>query len=164
MTLCSKKQVLLCKVLTPIRIIIHREYFCINPCIIVSFTSISDRFTKGCYALSVTGRLPPGIVRSLKNKGIHYRPRDVSMKSWSLLQLCFKWIWFYTHLKLGAAEWWRMSWLCSKTCASDSLQCITTNAAFASQKWEGAYHYNTVHTHFHRIHLDKYITIIRKRV
>ncbi|XP_069135118.1 transcription elongation factor SPT4-like [Argopecten irradians] len=38
------------------------------------------RFVKGCYALSVTGRLPPGVVRELKRKGIMYRPRDVSQK------------------------------------------------------------------------------------
>ncbi|XP_060556792.1 transcription elongation factor SPT4-like [Ruditapes philippinarum] len=40
-----------------------------------------ERFVKGCYALSVTGRLPPGIIRSLKNKNIPYRPRDVSYKN-----------------------------------------------------------------------------------
>ncbi|XP_067669775.1 transcription elongation factor SPT4-like [Haliotis asinina] len=36
------------------------------------------RFAKGCYAVSVTGKLPPGIVRELRSKGIMYRPRDVS--------------------------------------------------------------------------------------
>lgn len=40
-----------------------------------------NRFgTKGCYAISVTGQLPPGIVRELKRKGIMYRPRDTSEK------------------------------------------------------------------------------------
>ncbi|XP_064620492.1 transcription elongation factor SPT4-like [Lineus longissimus] len=40
-----------------------------------------SKFTKGCYAVSVTGVLPPGIVRELKSKGIMYRPRDTSEKS-----------------------------------------------------------------------------------
>ncbi|KAK2166709.1 hypothetical protein NP493_1293g01031 [Ridgeia piscesae] len=39
-----------------------------------------SRFTRGVYALSVTGRLPPGIVRELKAKGITYRSRDVCQK------------------------------------------------------------------------------------
>ncbi|KAK3576682.1 hypothetical protein CHS0354_024291 [Potamilus streckersoni] len=39
------------------------------------------RFAKGCYAISVTGRLPPGRVRDLKRKGIIYRPRDTSTKT-----------------------------------------------------------------------------------
>ncbi|XP_005093709.1 transcription elongation factor SPT4-A [Aplysia californica] len=37
-----------------------------------------ERFTKGCYAVSVTGALPPGIVRELRAKGRAYNPRDVS--------------------------------------------------------------------------------------
>jgi transcription elongation factor SPT4 len=41
----------------------------------------SAKFCKGCYAVSVTGVLPPGIVRELKSKGIIYRPRDTSEKS-----------------------------------------------------------------------------------
>ncbi|XP_064612731.1 LOW QUALITY PROTEIN: transcription elongation factor SPT4-like [Liolophura sinensis] len=40
-----------------------------------------NRFTKGCYAISVTGRLPPGIVRELKSKGVNYRQRDTSQKT-----------------------------------------------------------------------------------
>lgn len=40
-----------------------------------------SRFVKGCYAISVTGRLPPGIQRDLKRKGIMYRARDTSQKS-----------------------------------------------------------------------------------
>ncbi|VDH95354.1 transcription elongation factor SPT4, partial [Mytilus galloprovincialis] len=38
-------------------------------------------FVKGCYAISVTGRLPPGVVRSIKQKGVIYRSRDTSQKS-----------------------------------------------------------------------------------
>ena len=45
--------------------------------------SFSDRNQKGCYAISVTGRLPAGIVRELKTNGITYRSRDTSQKSWS---------------------------------------------------------------------------------
>jgi len=41
----------------------------------------TTRFVKGCYAVSVTGHLPPGVVRELKRKGITYRPRDTSMKA-----------------------------------------------------------------------------------
>ena len=48
--------------------------------IYVHCTCISERFVKGCYAISVTGRLPPGKVRDLKRKGIPYRPRDVALK------------------------------------------------------------------------------------
>ena len=40
----------------------------------------SDKMVKGCYAVSVTGRLPPGIVAELKRKGIKYRARDTSLK------------------------------------------------------------------------------------
>ncbi|KPM06859.1 transcription elongation factor SPT4-like protein [Sarcoptes scabiei] len=32
----------------------------------------------GIYAISVSGRLPPGIVRELKNRGVIYRSRDRS--------------------------------------------------------------------------------------
>ncbi|ODM92348.1 Transcription elongation factor SPT4 [Orchesella cincta] len=35
-------------------------------------------FTKGIYAISVSGKLPPGIVREMKSRGIRYRSRDVS--------------------------------------------------------------------------------------
>ncbi|ELT94209.1 hypothetical protein CAPTEDRAFT_157886 [Capitella teleta] len=40
-----------------------------------------NRCVKGCYAVSVTGKLPPGIVRELKSKGVHYRSRDTSLKA-----------------------------------------------------------------------------------
>ncbi len=40
-----------------------------------------DKFAKGCYSVSVTGRLPPGIIAELKRKGIKYRPRDTSQKN-----------------------------------------------------------------------------------
>lgn len=35
-------------------------------------------FVKGIYAISVSGKLPPGIVREMKSRGIRYRSRDVS--------------------------------------------------------------------------------------
>jgi len=37
-----------------------------------------ERFVKGCYAVSVTGQLPAGIVRELRAKGRAYNSRDVS--------------------------------------------------------------------------------------
>lgn len=40
----------------------------------------ADRFTKGIYAISVSGRLPKTIVREMKNRGIPYRPRDTSQR------------------------------------------------------------------------------------
>ncbi|KAK7087659.1 transcription elongation factor SPT4-like [Littorina saxatilis] len=40
-----------------------------------------ERFAKGVYAVSVTGRLPPGVVRDLRSRGIEYRQRDTSQKS-----------------------------------------------------------------------------------
>ncbi|KAF7285502.1 transcription elongation factor subunit spt4 [Rhynchophorus ferrugineus] len=39
-----------------------------------------NRFCKGVYAISVSGRLPPGIVREMKSRGIVYRPRDTSQR------------------------------------------------------------------------------------
>ncbi|KAJ8313113.1 hypothetical protein KUTeg_010486 [Tegillarca granosa] len=36
----------------------------------ICLSVICARFVKGCYAISVTGRLPPGIQRDLKRKGI----------------------------------------------------------------------------------------------
>jgi len=36
------------------------------------------RFVKGVYAISVSGKLPPGIAREMKSRGIPYRSRDVS--------------------------------------------------------------------------------------
>jgi len=38
-----------------------------------------NRFNKGVYAISVTGRLPPAILRDLKSRGITYRSRDTSL-------------------------------------------------------------------------------------
>lgn len=37
-----------------------------------------SNFVKGIYAISVSGKLPPGIVREMKSRGIRYRSRDVS--------------------------------------------------------------------------------------
>ncbi|XP_011297310.1 transcription elongation factor SPT4 [Fopius arisanus] len=39
-----------------------------------------NRFTKGVYAISVSGRLPPNIIRDMKSRGIIYRPRDTSQR------------------------------------------------------------------------------------
>ncbi|PIK60562.1 putative transcription elongation factor SPT4-A [Apostichopus japonicus] len=41
----------------------------------------TSRCTKGCYAISVTGHLPKGIVQELKSRGIQYRSRDTSTNS-----------------------------------------------------------------------------------
>ncbi|CAK9296211.1 unnamed protein product [Gordionus sp. m RMFG-2023] len=37
-----------------------------------------DKFTKGCYAVSVSGKLPNGIIRELKSRGYFYKSRDTS--------------------------------------------------------------------------------------
>ena len=39
---------------------------------------VSDKFVKGCYAVSVTGELPQDIIDSLQDRGIQYRSRDNS--------------------------------------------------------------------------------------
>uniref|UniRef100_T1JM37 Transcription elongation factor SPT4 n=1 Tax=Strigamia maritima TaxID=126957 RepID=T1JM37_STRMM len=39
-----------------------------------------NRYTKGVYAISVSGRLPQGIVRELKSRGIIYKSRDTSTR------------------------------------------------------------------------------------
>jgi transcription elongation factor SPT4 len=39
-----------------------------------------DRFCKGVYAISVSGRLPNSIIRDMKNRGINYRSRDTSQR------------------------------------------------------------------------------------
>lgn len=41
---------------------------------------ILDRFCKGVYAISVSGRLPNGVIREMKSRGIVYRPRDTSQR------------------------------------------------------------------------------------
>uniref|UniRef100_A0AAQ6AAR9 SPT4 homolog, DSIF elongation factor subunit n=2 Tax=Pomacentridae TaxID=30863 RepID=A0AAQ6AAR9_AMPOC len=38
-------------------------------------------FKPGVYAVSVTGRLPPGVVRELKSRGVMYKSRDTAVKS-----------------------------------------------------------------------------------
>jgi len=40
----------------------------------------ADRCVKGCYAISVTGRLPQGIINELRSKGVPYRSRDISTR------------------------------------------------------------------------------------
>ncbi|KAL6265087.1 transcription elongation factor SPT4 [Pogonomyrmex barbatus] len=39
-----------------------------------------NRFCKGVYAISVSGRLPAGVIREMKSRGIVYRPRDTSQR------------------------------------------------------------------------------------
>lgn len=39
-----------------------------------------NRYVKGCYAVSVTGRLPQGVVNELRSKGVPYRSRDISTR------------------------------------------------------------------------------------
>lgn len=38
------------------------------------------QFCKGIYAISVAGRLPAGIQREMKSRGIIYKPRDTSQR------------------------------------------------------------------------------------
>ncbi|KAH9628821.1 hypothetical protein HF086_004981 [Spodoptera exigua] len=38
------------------------------------------RFCKGVYAISVSGRLPAGVIRDMKSRGYVYRPRDTSQR------------------------------------------------------------------------------------
>ncbi|XP_055374563.1 transcription elongation factor SPT4 [Condylostylus longicornis] len=38
------------------------------------------RFTRGMYAISVSGRLPPATIREMKNRGISYKSRDMSQR------------------------------------------------------------------------------------
>ncbi|RWS01661.1 transcription elongation factor SPT4-A-like protein [Dinothrombium tinctorium] len=35
-----------------------------------------SRMHPGIYAISVSGKLPPGVIRELKSRGIPYKPRD----------------------------------------------------------------------------------------
>ncbi|KAK9887876.1 hypothetical protein WA026_000181 [Henosepilachna vigintioctopunctata] len=39
-----------------------------------------NRFCRGVYAISVSGRLPNGIIREMKSRGILYKPRDRSQR------------------------------------------------------------------------------------
>ncbi|XP_071446418.1 transcription elongation factor SPT4-A [Hetaerina americana] len=39
-----------------------------------------SRLNKGIYAISVSGRLPQGIIRDMKSRGIPYRSRDTSQR------------------------------------------------------------------------------------
>ncbi|CAG5087378.1 transcription elongation factor subunit spt4 [Cotesia typhae] len=39
-----------------------------------------NRFTRGVYAISVSGRLPAAVIREMKSRGIVYRPRDTSQR------------------------------------------------------------------------------------
>lgn len=59
-----------------VHLFIYFEYPYLNLCTLF----IVDRFTKGIYAISVSGRLPNGIIREMKNRGIPYRPRDTSQR------------------------------------------------------------------------------------
>ncbi|EDV22624.1 uncharacterized protein TRIADDRAFT_28457 [Trichoplax adhaerens] len=42
-----------------------------------------DSFTRGCYAISVTGRLPQHVLEELQDANITYRSRDISINSYS---------------------------------------------------------------------------------
>ena len=39
---------------------------------------LSEKFVKGCYAVSVSGDLPPDILDELRERGVIYRSRDTS--------------------------------------------------------------------------------------
>ncbi|XP_034240877.1 transcription elongation factor SPT4 [Thrips palmi] len=39
-----------------------------------------NRFNKGIYAISVSGKLPPVAIRDMKNRGISYKSRDNSTR------------------------------------------------------------------------------------
>ena len=41
----------------------------------------TDQFKRGMYAVSVSGRLPPTIIRDMKSRGIKYRSRDTATKT-----------------------------------------------------------------------------------
>uniref|UniRef100_A0A3P8YXC0 Transcription elongation factor SPT4 n=1 Tax=Esox lucius TaxID=8010 RepID=A0A3P8YXC0_ESOLU len=40
-----------------------------------------SNFRPGVYAVTVTGRLPPGVVRELKSRGVIYKSRDTAVKT-----------------------------------------------------------------------------------
>ena len=98
----------------------------------------ADRYVKGCYAVSVTGKLPAGIVRELKGKGIHYRSRDTSLKAWlkrmcivvdtdnyimwtwcgccvtlKLLAMCMRETFVWGRLLMSLLDWWSSIKLCA---------------------------------------------------
>ncbi len=50
------------------------------PSLTALFSPSTDKFVKGCYAVSVTGRLPSGIIAELRRNGKQYRSRDSSLK------------------------------------------------------------------------------------
>ena len=37
-----------------------------------------DKFTKGCYAISVSGELPEDVLDELRERGVVYQSRDTS--------------------------------------------------------------------------------------
>uniref|UniRef100_A0A8C1WL90 Transcription elongation factor SPT4 n=1 Tax=Cyprinus carpio TaxID=7962 RepID=A0A8C1WL90_CYPCA len=49
--------------------------------VITVWMSFSGNFKPGVYAVTVTGRLPPGVVRELKSRGVIYRSRDTAVKT-----------------------------------------------------------------------------------
>ncbi|CAL4073754.1 unnamed protein product [Meganyctiphanes norvegica] len=40
----------------------------------------TNRCVRGMYAISVSGRLPPSVIRDMKTRGIKYRSRDMTKK------------------------------------------------------------------------------------
>ena len=51
-----------------------------NPVLLTNFIFVSDRFKKGVYAISVSGRLPPAVIRDMQTNTIPYRNRDTSKR------------------------------------------------------------------------------------
>lgn len=60
---------------------ISKPFCSCNCSCILTFALImfADRFCKGVYAISVSGKLPNSITRDMKSRGIVYRSRDTSM-------------------------------------------------------------------------------------
>uniref|UniRef100_A0A8C3HRQ3 Uncharacterized protein n=1 Tax=Chrysemys picta bellii TaxID=8478 RepID=A0A8C3HRQ3_CHRPI len=50
-------------------------------CVLCLSVSLAGNFKPGVYAVSVTGRLPQGIVRELKSRGVAYKSRDTAIKT-----------------------------------------------------------------------------------
>uniref|UniRef100_A0A672SNK9 Transcription elongation factor SPT4 n=1 Tax=Sinocyclocheilus grahami TaxID=75366 RepID=A0A672SNK9_SINGR len=48
---------------------------------VTAWMSFSGNFKPGVYAVTVTGRLPPGVVRELKSRDVIYRSRDTAVKT-----------------------------------------------------------------------------------
>jgi transcription elongation factor SPT4 len=51
-----------------------------NQSVVTEILFFLDRFCRGIYAISVSGRLPAGVIREMKSRGIAYKPRDTSQR------------------------------------------------------------------------------------